>query len=539
MTECAGEVKRDDAKVNPDPRNLGAGGLGAGGLGAGLTALAAVIVIAGIAARFVTRSDLWLDEALTVNIARLPLTQIAPWLRHDGAPPLFYWILHYWTSWFGTSDAAVRSLSGVFGVLCLPLAYLCGKRVGGRNTAWLCVVLLAVNPFAVHFATETRMYALEIFLVFAGVLATRTALIAPTVFRLAIVAMISAALVWTHYWCVSLVFGAGVVVVTVAWRTRGAARRAAVRVSAAIALGAATFALWLPAFFYQSAHTGTPWATPQLPPIPVARTILEFSGGDHSEGWLLVYVAVALLVVGLFGHATGRGTIEIDFRSHSSVVGEAIVGAIGLVLGSTVAYVGGSGFQPRYAAAVLPLFVIVLARGVSLLPGAKAQIGVLVIIVISGAAGIARNVTENRSQTGEVATAIAQSAHRGDLVVYCPDQLGPATHRLLSRATTVPLTEVAYPSRSNVQLIDWVDYVARLDRVTPEQVARATLRRVAARSTIFVVTSPGYITHAQRCDAYVAALADIGNRRARPLVVPNPETFEHAGVVALTVRPNR
>ena len=41
------------------------------------------------AARFVTRSDLWLDEALTTNISRLPLGEIGPWLRHDGAPPLF------------------------------------------------------------------------------------------------------------------------------------------------------------------------------------------------------------------------------------------------------------------------------------------------------------------------------------------------------------------------------------------------------------------------------------------------------------------
>ena len=71
------------------------------------------VVLAGVALRFITRSDLWLDEALSVNIARLPLSQLHTALRHDGAPPLYYLLLHVWTSAFGTTDVAVRALSGV------------------------------------------------------------------------------------------------------------------------------------------------------------------------------------------------------------------------------------------------------------------------------------------------------------------------------------------------------------------------------------------------------------------------------------------
>jgi hypothetical protein len=46
--------------------------------------------------RFWTPSALWLDEALTVDIARAPLHQIPQLLRHDGAPPLYYYLLHFW-----------------------------------------------------------------------------------------------------------------------------------------------------------------------------------------------------------------------------------------------------------------------------------------------------------------------------------------------------------------------------------------------------------------------------------------------------------
>lgn len=69
-----------------------------------------LVVAAGIAARFVARSHLWLDEALSVNIAALPVSQIPEALRHDGSPPLYYVVLHYWMDLFGSGTIAVRAL---------------------------------------------------------------------------------------------------------------------------------------------------------------------------------------------------------------------------------------------------------------------------------------------------------------------------------------------------------------------------------------------------------------------------------------------
>jgi mannosyltransferase len=154
----------------------------------------AVVIAIGVVLRFVTKSDLWLDEALSVNIAHLPVSQIPSWLRHDGAPPLYYVLLHYWMAAFGTSDLAVRSLSGVASVASLPLAWYCGRRIGGRTTAWVAVLVLVSNPYAVVYATSSRMYAIEMFLVFAGILAVRRAFERPTLPRVALVALTAAAL---------------------------------------------------------------------------------------------------------------------------------------------------------------------------------------------------------------------------------------------------------------------------------------------------------------------------------------------------------
>ena len=120
--------------------------------------------------RFSTTSSLWLDEALSVNISQLPAGDLVRWLRHDGHPPLYYLLLHVWTDVFGTGDIAVRAMSGVFGLLTLPLAWIAGRRRGGPLLGWIAVIVVALSPFAVRYSDEARMYSMVMFLAFAGYL---------------------------------------------------------------------------------------------------------------------------------------------------------------------------------------------------------------------------------------------------------------------------------------------------------------------------------------------------------------------------------
>ena len=165
----------------------------------------ALVIAVGIGLRFWTPSALWLDEALTVNIARLPLHEIPGRLKQDGAPPLFYYLLHFWMRLFGQSDLATRSLSGILGVLTLPVAWLAAKRFGGRMVAWTTLVLLASAPFAVYYSTEARMYALLILLTGCGILALQRSLATPRPGNLIAVAVVTAALLYAQYWSMYLV----------------------------------------------------------------------------------------------------------------------------------------------------------------------------------------------------------------------------------------------------------------------------------------------------------------------------------------------
>ena len=154
--------------------------------------------------RFWTQSHLWLDEALSVNIAKLPVGDIPEALRHDGHPPLYYWLLHGWMAVFGESDRSVRALSGIFAVLALPS---CGSREAGRGKDGRAarLVLLALNPWAFRYATEARMYSMVVVLALAGYLCVMNALEDDGIGWLVAVALITGALVLTHYWALYLV----------------------------------------------------------------------------------------------------------------------------------------------------------------------------------------------------------------------------------------------------------------------------------------------------------------------------------------------
>src|SRR5581483_2305795 len=227
-----------DVASGAEQRRAGRRGLPWAGLAVG------AVVAAGIVARFVALSHLWLDEALTVNIARLPLRSIPGALRHDGSPPLYYALLHVWMRLFGSTTVAVRAFSGVCSVACLPLAWRVGRRAGGHTAATAFLVLLALSPFAVQYATEARMYSLCMLLVLAGGLALANMMERPTWPMGGAVALLTAALLLTHYYALYTIAAVGLVLLWHAWR--GEERAAARRAVAAVVAGGVLFAPWVP-----------------------------------------------------------------------------------------------------------------------------------------------------------------------------------------------------------------------------------------------------------------------------------------------------
>ena len=109
--------------------------------------------------------SLWYDEAFSVYLARMDLGEITLRTAADIQPPLYYYLLHGWIELLGDSEAALRGLSLLFGVLTVPLIYAVAWQLFRSHLAGLLAALLvAVSPLHVWYGQEARMYTLLTFL---------------------------------------------------------------------------------------------------------------------------------------------------------------------------------------------------------------------------------------------------------------------------------------------------------------------------------------------------------------------------------------
>lgn len=456
--------------------------------------------------RFVIDTPLWLDEALSVNIADLPLSELREALERDGHPPLYYVLLHGWMEVFGGGDRAVRALSGVITIATLPLAWLAGRRVGGPRLGWTTVMVFGLSPFVLRYGSETRMYALVMFLVFAWLLSAWACAEHPNVINSAGVVVTTSALLWTHYWSMWLLAAAGGMLV-VRWvvSARAGHRDAAAGargVCVAMVLGGLTFLPWLPSLLYQSEHTGTPWSPPFRPAQLVFTSMVEIAGGPKSETQVFMLVLVILVFLGVFGAAIDARRIEIDLvpRPEARVPAALLVGTAAVA--SAAVLVTKMGFAPRYAAVYLPFIVLLIALGISRFVGPVIRNGLLVVFVVFSLVGMGLSLQLERTQAGAIADRITATSAAG-LVVTCPDQLGPATERAL-RGTDFEI--VTYPRLESPHFVDWVDYGDRNASNDPAAIAAEVLARVGD-APLFVVFAENYKTLEGQCPALVDTIA--------------------------------
>ncbi len=478
---------------------------GAGRLPAWVAVAAGAAVVAGLVLRFWTSSQLWLDEALTVNVAHLPLHRLPDALRHDGAPPLYYVLLHFWMVAFGTGNLAVRSLSGVISVVSLPLAWLAGRRLGGRSVAWVTLLLVASSPFAIRYGTENRMYALVVLLTLLGFLAITSVLSRPRPANLISLGLVTGLLLYTHYWAVYLIVAVGAYLVWEILRGSSNARWALLGVAA----GCLTFVPWLPIFVFQTRHTGTPWAVPASFSAMV-HAVSGFAGGDStfpykgdsSPARALGLVFFALAGLGLFGAAASRRRIELDLFTRPRARAVAFVTAATLALAVVAGLLTRSAFQDRYTAVVFVTLILLVALGTTTFADRWVRYGVVALAVALGLSTSASNVTFPRTQAGQVASAIRASARPGDVVGYCPDQLGPAVSRLLP----ADLDQLTFPSDGSPRFVDWVDYAAHNRAGDPAAFARTLEARAGPTHTVWLVWAPNYLTLDGKCQAVLSDL---------------------------------
>lgn len=488
-----------------------------------LWTVAAVAAAAAVGLRFAAPSPLWLDEALSVNIAALPAGEAVQALRHDGHPLLYYALLGAWMDVFGNSDAAVRSLSAVASLGAAAAVWAATRHRFGPVAARYGAVLALTSPFGVRYGSEARMYALALLVAAVGWWLVEVTLQERRPWHLAALAATVGAGLHTHYWMIWLFAAAGWMLAT-GWLARPQRRRALTPVLAAFAVGGAAFVPWLRVLAEQAAHTGTPWATWARPAEVMIETAQALGGGRRFEPMLLGVVLVGAAVLGATLLRTGDGTVELGWPGRHRGAALVAVSAATLAAGGVVALAFGHAFEARYAAVVLPLLLGLAARGLAGLPGRWAPAALAVVAVFSVAVAV-DEARRDRTQGEEVADAIdaaavgdAAATGEAGAVVFCPDQLAPAVLRYLS----TPAAVLTHPQTENPEFVDWYDYLYRVGAADAERTADAA-RVAAGDGPLWLVSASGYRGFEEACPRLAA---ELGRGRASETVVAARPVYE-------------
>lgn len=415
----------------------------------------------------------WVDEGISIGIASHHLSQIPALLRHDGSPPLFYVILHFWIRLFGTSGPAMHMLPLLISLAAIPVGYWAGCQLFSRPAGIAAAGLLATNPFLNWYSTETRMYTLVVLLSLVAVTLTWRAVRDRRGADWAGAVVTYAALLYTHDWAIYLTGATGAVLLWLAW-----SRRDRMLARWAVAGGVAVLALWspwLPSFFFQAGNTAAPWA--------VQPGIGDFFADPSTAlAGTLGFLVVPTLVFGVW---LCRHHLNSDDRFVASLVGS-------IALLATVAGFLGAELEPSWTVRYLAIIVgpYLLAAAGALAPsrsGRRVLWGVATALALWAVIGLMLpnpNGRYAKSNVAAVASAVATRMHPGDAVLVTQtEQLSVAYHYLPHGLTFMTPTG---PAR-DPSVVDWRNVVQRLEHAAPCATLAPTIDALPVGAAVLVI----------------------------------------------------
>jgi hypothetical protein len=398
----------------------------------------------------------WIDEGLSVGIAHHPLFDIPGILRQDGAPPLYYMVLHVWMKLLGgDGESRTHALSVAATLAMVPAGWWAGRRMFGTRAGWASAGLLATCPFLTYYAQETRMYALVAFLGLLSASAFALAYALRDRRWIPAFSVLTALTVYTHNWGLFLTAGMGIAFL-VLWRTAPAAERRPLLRDGLLGFGllALLYLPWLPTLLFQADHTGAPWAARPMIGGLIAG-LMSLAGG--------VETALLIGVIGISGLTALRGGTEGSERSRAAV-------ALGVALGAGIglAWIA-SQVSPAWASRYFAVFVgpALLLAGAGMVRFGKVGLVALAIVLVLWFDPHERSI-RGKSDAYRVAHVLKDNGLIApqDLVVAVHPEYGPVMRYYLGDGYRWADALGWVP---DTQVFDWRDALARLKAAGPKR----------------------------------------------------------------------
>jgi uncharacterized membrane protein len=120
--------------------------------------VASVIVGCGLRFALLGQQSFWYDESVTAQLGAAPLHDLLTGVAEDFTNARGFWILaHAWQT-FARSDAALRVLPALLGVIGVIATFAAVRAIVDTRTGVLTAALLAINPEHVYLSQEYRAY---------------------------------------------------------------------------------------------------------------------------------------------------------------------------------------------------------------------------------------------------------------------------------------------------------------------------------------------------------------------------------------------
>lgn len=161
-------------------------------------AIAIILIAAAIRLWGLGDQSVWQDEAYSAVLARQDVSTIVQMQVDDSSPPLYYLLLHFWTSSFGDSEFVIRLLSALFGIGLVAAVLFITSSLFNRSAGLWAGGMLAFAPLAVYYSQEARMYSLTPLLAILSVYFCHLVSDNPTPKRVAWFIGITAGLLYTQ-----------------------------------------------------------------------------------------------------------------------------------------------------------------------------------------------------------------------------------------------------------------------------------------------------------------------------------------------------
>lgn len=389
-----------------------------------------LIVILGFVLRFLYlgAESLTFDEVYSVRLAQMSFGEIIRQTSRDFHPPLYYFLLHLWTSIFGYGETSVRALSAAFGTLSIYSFYLLAKYIFNAKTALIASFLFALSNINIEASQEARMYALLSLLTIVSMYLLLRALGSHSKMLWVFYAAVNVLLLYTHVYSYFILAAEYFYFFSMAFYSKMKFKENLFPFLTSAFATVFLFMPWFFIFYRQFLLAQKILWIPKATLLQLPETLVEYSGSLMLSVIMIPLLFLSILFISRVIKINPQGRFagefeDIEYRFSFVNVNEAFFLFIWLSVPVILPFVLSQFFSPifmvKYTVASSAAFILLAGKGLNNIPSKVVKMSLLVLIFGLSVFNWANElVTTNKETWREAVSYLDQNTKKGDVIVF-------------------------------------------------------------------------------------------------------------------------